>query len=310
MDNYRLQYDEYVEIEQDKHPYLDNKLGIIDKNEMLDIEYKVTSIKAMELYKNNIIQKIPMTFDGLCYIHKYLLEDLYPWAGKVRTINMIKGSNTFYYVENLDEGIKNIFESLKKDNYLKYLTLNEFVDLFAYYSNELNVLHPFRECNGRAKRLFLTELARRAGYDLDLNKLNPELLRQADIRAFGSIQDMIAPNLYSLKVLYSASVEPIGKPFLIKNFTNMKLLNRYLWVFDREQYNNWQRKNVSIESAEKKLDELMRTDNGREEIIRHIDYAMSGSKPKSIILWLKNVKNELININNTKIENDEDIKGM
>ena len=151
MDKYKLKYDEYNEDEQDNHPYLDNKLGIVDKFEMLDVEYKVTSIKTLELYKKNIIQKIPMTFEGLCYIHKYLLEDLYPWAGKIRVMNMIKGSNTFYYVENINEGINDLFDSLKKDNYLKNLTPNEFVDLFAYYSNELNILHPFRECNGRSK---------------------------------------------------------------------------------------------------------------------------------------------------------------
>lgn len=310
MDKYKLKYDEYNEDEQDNHPYLDNKLGIVDKFEMLDVEYKVTSIKTLELYKKNIVQKIPMTFEGLCYIHKYLLEDLYPWAGKIRVMNMIKGSNTFYYVENINEGINDLFDSLKKDNYLKNLTPNEFVDLFAYYSNELNILHPFRECNGRSKRLFLTELARRAGYDLDLNKLDPEKLKQADIKAFGSIQDRLAPNFYELKVLYSTALEPIGEPFSTDNLTNIQLLSRTLWVYDREEYNNWQRKNHSMKTAEKKLEELMRSDKGREEIIYHIDCAMVGAKPKSVLKYLKDVKQELLSINNTKISKKEESRDL
>ena len=302
---YILKYDKADAVQQAKMPYLDNKLGIIDLYEMLDAEYKVTSIKTLELYQSGKIYEIPMNYDGLAYIHKYLFDDLYPWAGKLRTNNISKEGNLFYVIDYLSSGIDGVFNSLKKDNYLKNLTKIEFVELLAYYSNELNVLHTFREGNGRVKRIFLTELARRAGYDIDLSKLDPKELRYADIEAFGSLTQNKPSNFLPLKLLFLKSITPIDKEIKQEKMPFYKMLNRVLWIYDREEYSNWQKINEGYFSAENKVKELLRTNQGREKLVTFLENAKLGSKPTFVVEWINKTIEQLFNHKNQNIAQDE-----
>ena len=302
---YMLNYDKVDESKQKTMPYLDNKLNIVDLYEMLDIEYKVTSMKTLELYKSGKIYNIPMTYDGLIYIHKYLFDDLYPWAGKTRATNISKEGNLFYIIDYLNNGIKEVFDSLQKDNYLQKLTKFEFVELLAYYSNELNVLHTFREGNGRVKRIFLTELARRAGYDINLSKLDPKELRFADIEAFGSLTQNKPSNFLPLKSLFLKSITPIGKEIKQEKLPLYKMINRVLWIYDRVEYNNWQRTNVGYLSAELKVQKLLSSAQGKEKLVAFLENAKQGSKPIFIVEWIDKTIERLFNRENQNIVTEE-----
>lgn len=274
-----MRYDFAPDDEKAKIPYLDNKLGIISKEEMSKVEYKITALKTMELLEKGIIQKMPLTLGSFCDIHKHLFEDLYPWAGEIRCVNLQKGYSNFYPFEHLPQGLSDIFNSLEKDKFLKGLSKEEFIELFAYYHNEFNVLHPFREGNGRVKRLFLTEVARRAGWDIDLDKLDPNVLKDADIKAFGVIQEGLAPNLAALKNLFAKSIKLYNKPLNIqKPKTIEQKINRILWIYDRERYNCWFQSNESYNSAENKVYKLIKTKDGRQKLIETLKYCKYGAK--------------------------------
>ena len=296
-----MSYDFAPEEKRKNIPYLDNKLGIMTKAEMDEVEYKITAIKALTLLESGKLDKMDISLKTFCYIHKVLFEELYPWAGEIRTVNMQKGYSSFYPYDFLPQGLQDFFDNLKKDNFLKGLTKEEFVELFAYYNNELNVLHPFREGNGRARRLFLTEIAKRAGWDIDLTKMDSNLLREADIKAFGNIQKQLAPNMAPLKNLINNSIKPnIRLVSAQKPKTIEQQINRMLWVYDRERYNCWCQSNINFKAGEEKVKELLKTKSGRDNLIRLLAGTTRGAKTEKyktmcnkMILKIKELNSQL-----------------
>lgn len=124
---------------------LENKLGIDNSAELARVEEKLSKIKAIELYSSNIIKEIEIgKFSGLAKIHKYLFEDIYDFAGKVRTVNIAKGNFRFAPVMYLDAALKHIDD-------MPQSTYDEIIEKYV----EMNVAHPFREGNGRSTRIWL-----------------------------------------------------------------------------------------------------------------------------------------------------------
>ncbi len=95
-----------------------------------------------------------------------------------------KGDTEFCRADRIHAYADNVFGRLKTENWLRKLERKSFIERLAYYMGEINALHPFREGNGRAQRIFFTELTRRARYDLDFGKVDAETLLQADIAAY------------------------------------------------------------------------------------------------------------------------------
>lgn len=122
-----------------------------------------------------ILQLRPLkgTFDKkhLCAIHRFIFRDVYPFAGKIRDEDISKGNFRFATARFLDEQIDELLYKLKDEQYLKDLPLHTFVDKLSYYLTELNVLHPFREGNGRTQREFIRCLALQAGYQIDWTRV-------------------------------------------------------------------------------------------------------------------------------------------
>ena len=116
-------------------------------------------------------------------IHKYLFEDIYPFAGEFRTENIAKGEFRFAQSEYIEPELENLLNKLKKENYLEGLDKKELAIKLAYYLAELNVLHPFREGNGRTNREFIRQLALKNGYKLDLKKVKAEQILEASIES-------------------------------------------------------------------------------------------------------------------------------
>ena len=122
---------------------LDNKLNITDSAELAREEEKISKKKAVELFENGYLDNYEAgTFKMLAAIHRYLFDELYDFAGKVRTVNMAKGNFRFAPVMYLQAALENI-EKMPQS------TFDEIVEKYV----EMNIAHPFREGNGRSARI-------------------------------------------------------------------------------------------------------------------------------------------------------------
>ena len=122
---------------------LENKLGITNSIELAKEEERITKIEAIELFENKILDKIEVgTYKGLAEIHKYLFEDIYDFADKIRNVNIAKGNFRFAPVMYLKVALENI-EKMPQSNF------DEIIEKYV----EMNVAHPFREGNGRSTRI-------------------------------------------------------------------------------------------------------------------------------------------------------------
>lgn len=124
---------------------LENKLGIHDSAELARLEEKISKMKAVKLYESDIVEDFVVgKFSGLAKIHKFLFDELYDFAGKVRTVNIAKGNFRFAPVMYLEAALKHIDD-------MPQSTFDEIVEKYV----EVNVAHPFREGNGRSTRIWL-----------------------------------------------------------------------------------------------------------------------------------------------------------
>ena len=158
-----------------------NKLNIKDNNLLKKAETKIVMTKLFELRKNEHIGNFDI--EHILWIHKYLFEDIYPFAGKIRTENIAKGFFSFAEWQYIAEELEKLLNKLKEQNYLLDDTREEFIKDLAYYMSELNVLHPFREGNGRTTREFIRELAWKNGYILDMQNITAKDMLDASIKS-------------------------------------------------------------------------------------------------------------------------------
>lgn len=117
-------------------------------------------------------------------IHRHLFGDIYPWAGQIRSVDISKGETRFASHEQIESYAPKITGPLAREQFLQNLDPQEFSERAGYYLGELNVLHPFREGNGRAIREFVGQLARVAGYSIDWTSTERSEMTQASIEAY------------------------------------------------------------------------------------------------------------------------------
>ena len=133
-----------------------NKFGVTDSSELARVEEKISKMRAIALFEKNLLDTFEVgTFRGLAQIHKYLFDDIYDFAGQVRTVNMAKGNFRFASVMYLEEALKQIGK-------MPQSTFDEIIEKYV----EMNIAHPFREGNGRSTRIWLDIIMKR-----DLNKV-------------------------------------------------------------------------------------------------------------------------------------------
>lgn len=124
---------------------LENKLNISDSAELSRLEEKISKKKAVLLFESGYLHTLKAgTLDSLLEIHRYLFEDIYDFAGKIREVNIAKGNFRFAPVMYLHAALDNI-EKMPQS------TFDEIVEKYV----EMNVAHPFREGNGRSTRIWL-----------------------------------------------------------------------------------------------------------------------------------------------------------
>ena len=124
---------------------LANKLNITDQIELARAEEKISKQKAKQLFDSGNINKAEVgKFAGLVFIHAYLFEEIYAFAGKIRDVNIAKGTIAFARVMYLEASIKHI-DAMPQSN------VDQIIEKYV----EMNIAHPFREGNGRATRIWL-----------------------------------------------------------------------------------------------------------------------------------------------------------
>ena len=144
---------------------LENKLGIKSSAELARKEERISKKKAVELFENGMLEKLEAgKFQTLCEIHKYLFDDIYDFAGKIRTVNLSKGNFRFAPLMYLEAALDNI-DKMPQSNF------DEIVEKYV----EMNIVHPFREGNGRSMRIWLDMmLKKQIGQVVDWSKIEKE----------------------------------------------------------------------------------------------------------------------------------------
>jgi len=124
---------------------LENKLGLTSSTDLAREEERISKKKALALFENGMLDKLEAgTFSALQTIHQYLFEEIYDFAGKIRTVNISKGNFRFAPVMYLQAALDNIDK-------MSQSTFDEIVEKYV----EMNIAHPFREGNGRSMRIWL-----------------------------------------------------------------------------------------------------------------------------------------------------------
>ena len=144
---------------------LKNKLGITNSVQLAEAEEKISKEKAALLFDTRLIDTFEVgTFKGLSDIHRYLFEDIYDFAGKIRTENIAKGAFRFASVMYLEE-------ALEKNSNMPQPTFEEIIEKYV----EMNVAHPFREGNGRSARIWLDAILKKEiNKVVDWSKVNKQ----------------------------------------------------------------------------------------------------------------------------------------
>lgn len=158
-----------------------NRLDIRDSKQLFNAERRLTMLRILELLDNPVEGSFDLTH--LQAFHRYIFQDVYQWAGEIRTVNIAKG-NMFCNVWFIQSQAEEIFGGLKREAFLQGLPEDIFSRRLAYYFSEINALHPFREGNGRSQREFIRCLAAHNGYVINFSKTDPSEILQASKESF------------------------------------------------------------------------------------------------------------------------------
>ena len=144
---------------------LENKLGIVESAELAHEEEKISKKKAVWLFESGTLDALPTgTFAALQEIHRYLFEDIYDFAGKLRRVNLAKGNFRFAPLMYLEAALENIDK-------MPQATYDEIIEKYV----EMNIAHPFREGNGRSMRIWLDRMLKNGiGKVVDWSRVDKE----------------------------------------------------------------------------------------------------------------------------------------
>lgn len=165
-----------------------NKLGIRDEEKLAEVEAQITFAKAV------MLEELPISgrfdFEHFKKIHEFLFCDIYDWAGRVRTVDISKKRTRFLDAAAIEDVGDRCFAKVG-DGYLDGLPFDRFAEQIARLYNDVNYLHPFREGNGRAQRIYFTQLIRHYGYDINFSEIDTDELMIATIQASQGVMDLL-----------------------------------------------------------------------------------------------------------------------
>lgn len=156
-----------------------NKFGIKDQELLKTCEQELTRFNLVKLEERPL--KGNFDLKHLQRIHNAIFKDIYPFAGQLRTVDISKGYFTFASYPYIKNEADKLFKHLKNEKLLIGIDIDEFSKRAAHYMAEINVLHPFREGNGRTQREFIRSLALNSGFKLNWYSVNKDSLLKASI---------------------------------------------------------------------------------------------------------------------------------
>lgn len=183
---------------------LTNLVGATTPMELERLETPFVEARLLELH----VRPVPPTFDleHLRHLHARLFQDVYPWAGETRTVNMHRpGGPHFAGWEDVSSSVGDVTEWVSERGFLRDRQPTAFASELAVAYNGLNAVHPFREGNGRTQRAWISDLARGAGYQLDWSLVHgPRNDRISQLARTG--------DLGPLKQMFGQIITPVGRP--------------------------------------------------------------------------------------------------
>lgn len=176
---------------------LKNRLDIHDEAQLRKAELAFSTARLATLELGQRSNGLPR----LCHIHRTLFQDLYSWAGELRTIDIWRDETPYCHCEYIEKEGNTLMQALEEERGLADLEQEAFVARIAHYYCEIFVLHPFRAGNGRAQRIFFEQLALHAGYQLSWESLERDAWRAA-------ISAGVAGDLAPLTAQFAKVVSP------------------------------------------------------------------------------------------------------
>lgn len=167
LDKYGVGNDSYCHENSD---VLINLLGIRDGALLHEAERDISNFNADTIEFN----PPPYDLNYLKTIHRVLFQEIYSWAGDLRTVDISKADTRFCTVRRIEKESEKIFDSLKEEDYLTSLFRDQLVEKAAEYYGDINMIHPFREGNGRSQRIFFEHLIVNAGFAISWDGIDPE----------------------------------------------------------------------------------------------------------------------------------------
>jgi len=169
---------------------LRNKAEITNAQDLDAYEGELSTLRSIEILENPVAGQFDLAH--LQRIHLALFQDVYDWAGEIRTVDISRGNSRFANVRFIESAANDIFNKLARENWLKGLDADALSKRLAHYLSEINALHPFREGNGRVQRIFISQLSQSAGYQLDYSNLEQEQIYRAMELAFNGDESILA----------------------------------------------------------------------------------------------------------------------
>lgn len=165
---------------------LRNKHGIVDAVELDRIERLLVRQRANERLPSG-----DFDLTHLRAIHRHLFQDVYDWAGEIRTVEISKGGDQFMLRQYIHNGMADVHRRIVEADYFTGLSRDDFAAAAGRITGDVNYVHPFREGNGRTQLLYLKRLSARAGQRLDLRRLDPAGWIEASKRANRTDYDLM-----------------------------------------------------------------------------------------------------------------------
>ncbi|MBU3173366.1 Fic/DOC family protein [Clostridium estertheticum] len=201
-----------------------NKLDIKDSSMLIQAERLSTTYNIFDLENLTKLEINPIKFkfdlNHLQEIHKYIFKDIYSWAGELRTTDLSKGTTDFARCQVIKSYSDEMFSNLKKESFLKELSIDKFSNRLSYYASEINIIHPFREGNGRSTREFIRELSHNAGYEINYSDIPKEEIYTALVKSINDYSDLT-------KLFKNHIIKNIKNSY-IEEFPNIKYASEYL----------------------------------------------------------------------------------
>ncbi|MDV7198425.1 Fic family protein [Rhodococcus kroppenstedtii] len=172
---------------------LRNLVGAVTQEELTDAEVDLSEYRLLELRENPGIMAV-RSYDlrHIRAIHKQLFQDVYEWAGEVRTVGLKKGGVSFCPPGNIDQAMRHVTDEILQSGHLRNVAPSELTAKIAYLYDYVNYAHPFREGNGRSTREFFDQLLAEGGLGLDWERVDSEELHAAchEAREVGNLNGL------------------------------------------------------------------------------------------------------------------------